>query len=153
MILISQSIFAQETALVLSNKNSNSEKVLYEKHKIIVVHKNGETLRSNFTILSDSSIFIDNDTILLSEIEIVNFKSSSLNTGGGIFAAGGMAASLLGGALLFSASTAAEPISAAILIIMGVPVAAAGVVGVVAGIAMLAYSKDYNVNDWELTIR
>ena len=151
-LFLAQDVSGQEGVLLLSKKKNNTEKNISEGKRIKVVTVAGNMFRGNYSIAGDSSIAIDHDTIRLSEIERIRFKSSfNLITGGVITGAGVFGTAL--GINLMIETIPAGGYAAFFGIILGLPIAAAGILTTAAGVIVIFSGKKYMSTKWQFSIQ
>lgn len=151
LILTSFAGYAQTNAgLQLRNYNTNNSKFVTEGSKILVI-KDGKIYKGTLKVISDESIAINSDTILLSQIQELRVKTFSNQFGGGVLLASG---SFVGGfGLVFVGAGIAEASGYGIIaIIFGAPLAAVGIFGAIKGVKLLSGGKKFVPTKWEYKI-
>ena len=139
-----------KSSLEVRNYRSQKSNYISEGSKICVI-KNGKLYKGALTILSDKAILVNSDTILISNIQQFYSRTFSTRLGGGILLTSG---SLIGG--LGLAATVAGISDgggyALLAVLLGVPIAALGIIGVVKGVKYLSRGKKFDPSKWEYRI-
>lgn len=141
---------AQNTAgLEVRKFDTNSSIFIPEGSKIQVI-KDHKRYKGTLKVISDQSILIDSDTILINQIQLLNAKTFSSKLGGGILVAAGSFFGGLGVAGVGSALLSAD--SYAILGIVFAPLGVLGIIGVIKGVKLISRGRKFNPSDWEYRV-
>lgn len=150
LLLITIGGIAQNRAgLELRNTNSQSSVFIAEGSKISVV-KDHQNYKGLLKIVSDQSICINSDTLLINQIQEITSKSSSRKVGGtALIIPGGVLT--IGGLTLIGVGLASSDGYGFLGVVMGAPVAAVGILGIYLGIKMIK-GKKFSPSKWEYRI-
>ena len=142
-------IAQNRAGLELRNTNSQSSLFIAEGSKISVV-KDHQTYKGILKIVSDQSICINSDTLLINQIQEISAKTASRQIGGtALVIPGGF---LTGAGLTFIGYGLASADGYGFLaVIFGAPVAAVGILGVYLGIKLIK-GKKFSPSRWEYRI-
>ena len=152
ILFLALDIFGQKGVMKLTKKKNNTGKHINEGKRMKVITVTGSMFRGNFSIVNDSSIAIDHDTIRLSEIERIRFKSSANLISGGLITGAGVLGTALGLNLII-ATAQADEYAAFFGIILGLPIAAVGIITSATGIVVIASGKKYTSTKWQYSIQ
>ncbi len=151
LILTSFAGIAQtNTGLELRNYNTNNSKFISEGSKIQAI-KDGKTYKGNLKVISDKSICINSDTLLLSQIQEISAKTFSRQLGGAALL---VPSSFVGGFGLWAVAMglASSDGYGIIVVVFGTPVAAAGILGVYIGAKLIFKGRKFNPSRWEYRV-
>ena len=152
ILFLAMDVSGQEGVLILTKKKNNTEKHISEGKKIKIVTEAGNMFRGNFSIVSDSCIAIDADTIRLSEIERIRFKASANLISGVAITGVGVLGTALGVNLMLE-TIPAGGYAAVFGIILGLPLASVGVLTTAAGVIVIVSGKKYISAKWQYRIQ
>jgi hypothetical protein len=152
ILFLAMDVSGQGGVLILTKKKNNTEKHIREGKRIKVVTEAGNMFRGNFSIISDSCIAIDSDTIRLSEIERIRFKASANLISGGAITGVGVLGTVLGVNLMLE-TIPAGGYAALFGIIFGLPIATVGVLTTAAGVIVIVSGKKYTNVKWQYRIQ
>lgn len=133
----------------LEVKNYKSHKTIFIKDGAKVkIREAGKKLKGNLKVISDQSIMVNSDTILLSQIQELRARTSSSLLGGLGMVVPGV---VIGSAAIYAviASLAEAGGYAIISVIVFTPLAAAGTFVAIKGIQLLLNGKKFPSWRWE----
>jgi len=146
-ILISNAI-GQSPKLYLTNKFDKKEKYIAIGNKVKIITDGGQKYKGRLQILNDTTIVVDSNNINLSDIQEIKRKSIGQIIAGGSIALGGIYFTGLG---IYAFISSVEYVGVAAFI-MGGPLVAVGIAGVITGVIFLAKGKRYKNHTWEYSI-
>ena len=130
----------------------------YRGHKIkflddganVQITKNDKKYKGQLKILSDQSILVNSDTILISQVQEISAKTvSSHNKGVALVVPGGIVGILGVGGIVAGISEGGYGLLGAIVL---TPVAAIGVIVMVKGIQLLSNGKRFSSSKWKYKV-
>lgn len=155
-VLISFSIIsvkAQKGGLLVTKYKNQKSKFITEDSKVRI-KSGGKTLKGRFTILSDSTILVQTDTILLTQISEVRFQKVATQFGGGLLLLAG--AYLTAGGIFGVATIAAEGGVGSGALLIGLfifsPLYVGGAFIAATGILLLVKGKKFTSSNWKYKI-
>lgn len=142
---------AQKGGILVTKYNNQKSKFINEDSKIRV-KSGGKTLKGEFRTLSDSTIMVNADTILLSQITEIRYKNLSALLGGGSLLLTG--AYLTAAGIYGVAMTSAEGGGIGFLLGMVIfsPFYVGGALITTGGILLLVHGKKYVPSKWKYKI-
>lgn len=148
-ITVFGAIAQNKVGLEVRNYNSNNSKSIVEGSKIQVI-KDHKRYKGVFKVISDQSILINSDTILINQIQGLNAKTFSSKLGGvTLVTAGGF----LGGIGLVGVGSAIlSADSYAFLGIVLAPLGALGIIAAIKGVKLLSRGRKFSPADWEYSV-
>ncbi len=145
--------FSQTNSLVLTKKAKDKQKIIEEGNSLFVETYSDKKFSGDFSISSDSNLVIAGDTILLSEIENIKYKSKSGKILGIVVTSIGSILFIFG-ALLFVFMIIEGGLAAAIIaVLLAIPSAIIGILVFFGGLILFKKGKKYKSSKWNYKIR
>jgi len=153
-ILFSFSSFAQNEELVIRNKKSGKEKTVSEQKTIKLFLNDLSVNKGPLEIIDNSSVVIGGDTVKLTNIQKIRTKSLASQITGGVVTFLGSATTALG-TYIFVDLLFIHPgfFEAIVGVVLGIPIAATGIIITGTGLAVLLIGKKYPADKWDYSIR
>jgi len=152
ILFLALDVYGQEGVLILTKKKNNTERHVNEGKRIRVVTETGYLYRGHYRIISDSCIAINVDTIRLSEVKSIRFKSSFNFITGSVITGAGVFGTALGVNLMIE-TIPAGGYAALFGLILGLPLATVGVLTTAAGVFVIFSGKKHSSARWQYRIQ
>ena len=145
------SVSAQQGGLLVTKYKNQKSKFIKEDSKIRIKSE-GKTVKGRFRTLSDSTILIQADTILLTQISEIRVTKFSSQLGGGILLIAGtyITAGGIFGVASFAAESGGEGLILALLVFS--PLYVGGAFIAATGIFLLFKGQKYAPSKWKYRI-
>jgi len=145
------SVNAQKGGLLVTKYKNQKSKFIKEDLKVRI-KSNGKTLKGRFRTLSDSTILVKTDTILLSQISEIRVTTFPIQLGGGLLLLAGTY--ITAGGIFGVATLASEGGGGGLLVGLLVfsPLYVGGAFIAASGIFLLVKGKKYATSKWEYKI-
>ncbi|PLX16896.1 MAG: hypothetical protein C0599_14505 [Salinivirgaceae bacterium] len=141
-------MFGQNDQLILKKYKSNKQKVIESSETIKVITNSGKRIKGKFNVIDEKTLAIGVDTIKISDIKKIRYRSIGGIITGGIIGTSGLLGAIGGAGIIIS--TSSEGALAAIIgVVLGVPVLTAGTLIATTGILVATVGKAHKPKKWE----